>query len=208
MTFNQREHSPATDEIATTAARLVVEDGLEYAAAKRKAARLLGRRGARGIAMPSNEAVEAEVRDYLAIFCADTQPTELRVLRELGARWMERLAAFRPHLGGAAWRGTATRRSALVIELYCDDEKSAEVMLINAGIPYDIGSADVNDESPPVLTVMAPCPEFGERVPVHFIVHDFDGLRGALRPDAGGRTWRGDLAALRRCLDVAKDGLQ
>ena len=35
----------ASDEIAATAARLVVEDGMDYASAKRKAARELGRRG-------------------------------------------------------------------------------------------------------------------------------------------------------------------
>ena len=34
-----------TAEIAATAARLVVEDGLEYGLAKRRAAELLGKRG-------------------------------------------------------------------------------------------------------------------------------------------------------------------
>lgn len=193
------------DEIAATAARLVVEDGLEYAAAKRKAARMLGRKPGRGSELPSNEMVEAEVRDYLALFCADTQPAELRALRQLAAHWMDKLAEFRPHLAGAAWRGTATRRSALVVDLYCDDEKAAEIMLINAGVRYDSGPADVNDDSPPVLTVTAPCPELGEAVPIHLVVHDFDHLRGALRPDSAGRTWRGNLDALRRLLEGAED---
>jgi hypothetical protein len=37
-------------------------------------------------------------------------------------------------------------------------------------------------------------------VTVHLIVNDHDDLRGALRPDARGRTWRGDLAALQRLM--------
>lgn len=193
------------DEVAATAARLVVEDGLEYAAAKRKAARSLGRKSVRSVDLPSNEAVENEVREYLQLFCADTQPGELRTLRELAEVWMERLAEFRPHLGGAAWRGTATRHSALVIDLYCDDAKSAEIALINAGIDYDSDSADSGDDATPVLTVAAPCAALGERVLIHLMVRDFDDLRGALRADASGRTWRGDLAALRRRLAGADE---
>jgi hypothetical protein len=52
----------ATEEIAAAAARLVVEDGMEYAAAKRRAARDLGRRAGRQGELPSNEQVEDEVR--------------------------------------------------------------------------------------------------------------------------------------------------
>jgi hypothetical protein len=33
-------------------------------------------------------------------------------------------------------------------------------------------------------------------------VRDHDDLRGALKPDARGRTWRGDLAALRRLTET------
>ncbi|HSQ71665.1 MAG TPA: hypothetical protein VLM87_04520, partial [Rubrivivax sp.] len=67
-----------TLEIAATAARLVVEEGMEYTAAKRKAGRELGRRAE----LPSNEQLEDAVREHIELFCADTQPTELRALRE------------------------------------------------------------------------------------------------------------------------------
>ena len=39
-----------------------------------------------------------------------------------------------------------------------------------------------------------------ESVTVHLIVRDLDDQRGALKPDARGRSWRGDLGALRRLL--------
>lgn len=194
----------ASDEIAAAAARLVVEDGMEYGPAKRKAARDLGRHGGRRGELPSNEAVEDEVREYLSVFCGDTQPGELRALRELAVVWMERLAEFRPHLAGAAWRGTATRLSALHVELYCDDPKSAEIALINAGVDYDADHLDRSGREPlSVLSVAARCPAWRDPVTLHLEVHDLDDLRGALKPDAQGRSWRGDLAALRRRLAEA-----
>jgi hypothetical protein len=95
----------AKHEIAATAARLVVEEGLEYGPAKRRAATHLGLGPRAGL--PDNDLIEDEVRDYLAIFCADTQPAELAALRQLAATWMQRLQVFRPHLCGAVWHGTA-----------------------------------------------------------------------------------------------------
>ena len=185
-------------EVAAAAARLVVEEGLEYAGAKRKAARNIASRAA----LPSSEAVEDEVRAYLALFCAETQPAELLALRRLALRWMLRLADFRPHLSGAAWRGTATRLSSLHLDLYCDDPKAMEITLIDRGIDYDGASLPGGHRSEPVpmLTVAERCDDLGETVTLHLIVRDLDDLRGALKPDPAGRTWRGDASALRRLL--------
>jgi hypothetical protein len=199
-----------TEEIAVLAAALVVDEGMEYAAAKRKAARDFGSRAE----LPDNEQVEDAVREHIAIFCAATQPAELQALREVAALWMERLAEFRPHLSGAVWRGTATRLSAVHLDLYCDDTKAAEIALINAGVDYDSGSMArpghrrAGDEPLHVLTVSSPSRALGEAVTVHLLLHDTDDQRGALKPDAQGRSWRGDLAALRRRLaaETASDG--
>jgi len=184
-------------EIAATAARLVVDEGMEYAQAKRKALRSLGRSGARQSALPSNEQVEDQVREHIAIFCADTQPGELLALRRLALVWMDRLAEFRPHLSGAVWRGTATRLSAIHLDLYCDDAKSAELALINHGVDYDVGSRpDARGGQVDMLSIASRCAELGETVTLFLTVLDHDDLRGALKPDARGRSWRGDAAAL------------
>jgi hypothetical protein len=194
--------SSTTEEIAATAARLVVDEGMEYAAAKRKAARDFSGRPE----LPSNEQVEDAVREHIEIFCADTQPAELQALREVAVLWMQRLAEFRPHLSGAVWRGTATRLSSVHLDLYCDDTKAAEIMLINAGVNYDSGSLDRpgrrgGGEPLHVLTVASPSRALGEPVTVHLLLHDLDDQRGALKPDARGRSWRGDLGALQRLLE-------
>lgn len=184
-------------DLTSAAARLVVEDGLEYGPAKHKAARDLVRRRVRLGELPSNEAIEDGVREYLALFMADTQPAELEALRRLALAWMERLAEFRPHLAGAVWRGTATRRSAVQIELYCDDPKSAEIAMLNQQIDYQFaGSGDDHD----VLAVIDRCEAWNEAVSLYLHVLDHDDLRGGLKPDARGRTWRGDRDALARLL--------
>ena len=187
-------------EIAATAARLVVEEGLEYGPAKRRAVKLLGL-GER-TALPDNDAVEDAVREYIDLFCADTQPAELRALRRLAATWMERLAEFRPYLGGAVWHGTATRLSDIYIQLFCDDSKSAEIALIDHNVDYQARTINgFNGQPVEALSLSSLSPELGEPVGVHLMVYDHDDVRGALKPDAKGRTPRGDLAALRALLD-------
>jgi hypothetical protein len=184
-------------DLTSVAARLVVEDGLEYGPAKHKAARELLRRHARPSELPSNEAIEEGVREYLAVFMADSQPAELLALRQVALRWMDRLAGFRPHLAGAVWRGTATRRSAIQLELYCDDPKAAEIELLNLRVDFDFaGQHHTHD----VLSLLEPCPELGEPAQLFVHVLDRDDLRGGLKPDARGRTWRGDREALARLL--------
>lgn len=190
----------AKHEIAAAAARLVAQEGLAYGAAKRRALQQLGLPAR--TALPDNELVESELEDYLALFCADTQPGELRVLRTLALHWMRRLERFRPHLGGAVWRGTATRMSDIYLQLFCDDSKIAEITLIDMGVRFDTATvAGLHGEPAEALSVQLPCPELRTHVGLHLLVCDFDDLRGALRPDARGRKPRGDMAMLQKILE-------
>lgn len=178
---------------------MVVEEGLEYGPAKRRAVRQLGLPAR--TPLPGNDEVEDAVREYIAVFCADTQPVELRALRRLALVWMEKLERFRPYLSGAVWHGTATRLSDIYIQLFCDDEKSAEIALIDLGVAYEPRTVTgLRQEPVDTLSFHAPCRELGETVGVHLMVHDLDDLRGALLRDNKNRTPRGDLAAVRRLL--------
>jgi hypothetical protein len=189
----------ATVEIAQTAARLVVEEGLEWGPAKHRALRQLGLPSR--TSLPGNDLVEEAVREYIALFCADTQPQELQALRELALLWMERLAEFRPHLAGAVWRGTATRLSDIYLQLFCDDPKSAEIALINQHVEYEPSTVTgFTGQNVEALSIHAFCRPLNESVGVHLLVHDHDDLRGALRPDAQGRSQRGNAEALRKLM--------
>ena len=189
-----------THEIAAVAARMVVEEGLDYGAAKRRAGKQLG--APPRTALPDNDLVEAEVRDYIALFHADTQPAELAALRRLALVWMQRLAEFRPHVAGAVWNGTATRLSDIHLQLFCDDPKSAEIALIDHALAYEPRSVTgFNGATVDVLSFSSPCAELGEPIGVHLAIHDHDDLRGALRPGTNGRSPRGDRAALLRRIE-------
>jgi hypothetical protein len=189
-------------EIAATAARLVVEEGLPFGQAKHRALKALGLPGR--TALPDNEEVEAQVREYIALFCADTQPGELLALREHALLWMRRLQAFRPHLTGAVWLGWATRLTDIDLALFCDDAKSAEIELINQNQRYEVQAVrGMHGKDIDVLSLHSFCPGLREDIGVHLRVYDLNDLRGALQPDAQGRAPRGDIQALERLLAAA-----
>jgi len=194
MEASGRERALAA--VAAVAARLVVEDGLGYEAARHQAAALTGeRRAAQAL---GREQLDAAVREHIAVFCPESQARELAVLRDCALRWMERLAEFEPLLGGAVWTGTATRHSDVFLHLYADDPKAAEWRLLDRRVDYQPGSlTDERGESLSVLTVR----ERGEGelpwVLVHLVVHEARDRRGARRLDAQGQPLRGDAAALR-----------
>lgn len=186
-------------EIAAVAARLVVEEGLEYAAAKRRAVKQLGLPAR--TPLPDNATLEAAVREDIAVFCPQTQAVELLALRELALLWMERLQAFRPHLGGSVWHGTATRHSDIYLQLFCDDPKAPEWALLDHRVEYHPGTVNGwRGEPVEALTLRTRCEALDQWVLVHLMVHEHDDLRGALKPDAQGRKPRGDAVALRRLM--------
>ena len=186
-------------DIAAVAARLVVDEGLDYAAAKRQALRQLGLSGR--VQLPDNVHLEAAIRDHIAVFCPEEQAQALRKLRVLALLWMERLHEFRPHVAGAVWHGTATAHSDILLHLFCDDPKSTEWTLLDRGVAYQPGQAPgVRGEVMEALTLRVRCEPLRDWVMLHLVLHDLDDLRGALKPDAQGRKPRGDAAALRRLL--------
>lgn len=188
------------DEIAATAARMVVEEGLEFGPAKRRAVKQMGLPARTGL--PDNAAVEDAVREYIGLFCADTQPAELAALRRFAALWMTRLAVFRPYLVGAVWRGTATRLSDVHLHLFCDDPKAVDMALIDQRVRYTAHSAtSFRGEPTQVLSLSLPVAELGETVGLHLTLHDLDDLRQSPAHDAQGRSQRGDLQALTHLLE-------
>ena len=188
-------------EIAAIAAAMVVEEGLEYGPAKRRAVKQLALPGR--VELPDNDMLEDAVREYIAVFCAETQPAELLALRQLALVWMERMAAFRPYLAGAVWHGTATRLSDIYIQLFCDDSKSAEIALIEHNVDYEPRTVTgFTGGSVEALSLSSLCEALNEMIGVHLMVYDHDDLRGALRPDAKGRKPRGDRVAVQKLLDL------
>ena len=190
-----------TDEIAASAAQWVVEEGLEYGPAKRRALKALGLPPR--TPLPNNDQVEAQVREYIDLCCADTQPEELLALRKHALMWMTRLAEFRPYLGGAVWHGTATRLSDIYLQLFCDDAKACEIELINKGVAFEARSVNgLHGEPVEALSIHSYCEELNEEIGVHLLVNDFDDVRGALKSDSQGRSPRGDGPAVKKLIEA------
>lgn len=127
-------------EIAMAAARMIAEDGTDYATAKRKAAKLiLGNNKTHGDVMPDNAQVEAEVREYQALFMGDEQPARLKALRLLALELMQTFERFHPRLVGAVVNGTAGEHTDIHIQLFPESSKDVAVFLLNADVDYVVG---------------------------------------------------------------------
>lgn len=172
-------------EIGAAAARLIAEEGADYASAKRRAARdLLGEGIRRGV-LPDNELIERELRRYLETFAADWQPRVQAQLRALALDWMRRLAVFEPRLVGAVLNGTATRASDLHLHLFTDDAKMVEIALLDGGLEFEVDEADADRtglmETIRTLVVPPRGADLPPRVGLVLDVHETDALRVAPR---------------------------
>jgi hypothetical protein len=117
--------NPLTAEIAATTARIVVEEGLEWAPPS--AAPCANGLPAR-TPLPDNDQVEDAVREYLDIFCRHPAARAARPA-PAGAGVDGAHGRVSPAPGSVAWH--ATRLSDIYIQLFCDDPKSAEIALID-----------------------------------------------------------------------------
>ena len=186
-------------DIACAAAALIVDEGQDYGSAKRRALHNLGLPPR--TPLPNNDVVEAAVREHIALFCADTQPGELRALRELAVQWMHRLQVFEPLLAGAVWHGTATRLSDVYLQVFSDDPKAVELALINQGVDYQAQEVSgLHDRPVSALSIGERLPALKAVVGVHVFVNDTLAQRGALLPDTQGRKPRGTLADVQALL--------
>ena len=114
-----------------------------------------------------------------------------------GARWMERLAEFRPHLAGAVWRGTATRLRRSTSTCTATTPRQPRSRSSTSASTTTSAGAAASAE----VDCLAGRPARARRGR-HAAPRDPRPRRPArcAQPDARGRTWRGDPAALRRLL--------
>jgi hypothetical protein len=188
-------------QIAARAARLIAQDGADYGTAKRKALRMVfGEVQAPPNLMPDNADIEEEVRRYQALFLADSQPGQLRHLREIALQVMEQLEQFRPYLTGAALNGTAGEHDDVHLQLFADSAKDVIMFLLDRDVNIDISETPhfKGGRHDPVETVSF----HWRKQQVHAELYEMNDLRGALKPRPDGRPQRADLNAVRAMLDA------
>lgn len=205
-------------ELAVTAARLIAEEGYEYAQAKRRAVHEILGASARRSTLPDNSEVERELRIYLNLFGGPAHRALLAKLRATAVETMEMLHDFDPYLIGAVLNGTATEHSDIHLQLYVDSAKDVELKLLNLGVDFDVDDGDAEGERPAALErlnfvantdqVAAAAPR---RVGIRLHVFARDAIRISARHRRDGAVENGmhpieaagraNLAALRRLIE-------
>jgi hypothetical protein len=174
-------------ELAATAARLIAEEGCEYAQAKRRAAQEILGDDARRSTMPDNQEVEHELRRYLKLFGGETHRALLAAIRGVAAETMRTLQEFDPHLIGAVLNGTATEHSDIHLQLFVDSAKDVELRLMNLGINFDVDDGDDGGDRPAALerlNFVLPTKSPGtrqDRIGVRLHIYERDAIRVAPR---------------------------
>lgn len=179
------KHHHMRQRLAQLAARLIAEDGLlDFAAAKRKAARQLGAPDTQNL--PANSEIERELRAYQALYQKDEQAERLQVLRAEALETMRQLRDFNPHLTGSVLNGTATRHSNINLHLFADSLKDVELFLLNRKIPYETVEKRFRfgDEDRSVPTLLLE----GNHAAIELAVFSVDDLRQAPRSAISGKS--------------------
>ncbi|MES2322966.1 MAG: hypothetical protein V4633_11950 [Pseudomonadota bacterium] len=187
-------------QIAAVAARMIAQDGADYATAKRKAARqVLGEDPPGANLLPDNTEVEEEVRQYHALFSGDVQAARLRDLRCTALQVMDALAGFKPYLTGAVLNGTAGEHDDIHLQLFVDSAKEVQIFLLNKNVNIAISETPhfKGARFDPVETVSFLWRKEG----VHAQLYELHDLRGALKPRPDGRPQRADAATLRAMME-------
>lgn len=187
------KHQDMRRRIAHAAARILAEDGsLDYGSAKRKAARQLGAPDSGNL--PDNQQIEEALRSYQALYQADETRTQLALLRQIAIEYMERLADFDPHLTGSVLNGTAGRHAGISLQLFTDQQKEVDFLLMRLGTPYQTAeyrAADAPGRVYPRFLLDDP------RAAVEIIVYPAAELRTMKRQQADGQPRRARLAQVR-----------
>lgn len=181
----ERSRDDTRNAIAVHAARLMAQDGIEdYGLAKRKAARQLGI--PESGRLPTNDEIEAALREYQGIYQGDAQALRVRELRLRAARVMRELAAFDPHLTGSVLSGIAGPYAGIRLQLFTDNIKAVELLLIDRGIAYKTTQtrlyAGQEMRVLPVFTIS------DDGIEVELTVFDLRDLRVPARATPEGRT--------------------
>jgi hypothetical protein len=178
--------------IAQATARLLAMDGSQdYGSAKRKAARQLGAPDSQNL--PDNQEIEGALREYQGLFQTEESRAQLTLLRQIAIEYMEQLAEYDPHLTGSVLNGTAGKHSDINLQLFSDEEKEIEFLLMRLPHPYRVGEYRSGEPGGPVF------PRFAvddPRASIDITVYPANELRRLKRFQADGTPRRLRLRAL------------
>ena len=128
-------------EIAALTARLIADSGLDYGSAKHRAAQeVWGGAHLPKNSLPSNEEIDLALLEHLELFDPGHAKRVLH-MRQAARAMMELLSGELPDaeilLTGAAWKGICAEHAHIHLQVFNDNSKEVEYVLLNANISYE-----------------------------------------------------------------------
>ena len=123
--------------VASRAAEIIMEEGVtDYLFAKRKAAKFLGL--LTNDNLPSNHEIDNALKEYRNIFQEQVDSETIVKIKKEALNIMTLFKDFNPHLTGQLLEGLIPKFPKIQINLFTDNLKEVEYILLNKNIAFDI----------------------------------------------------------------------
>ena len=129
------------EDILQITTRLIVEEGFNYSAAKKKAGSMLQpnkRHKTKLNNFPTNLEIEKSVREYLQMFYSEDLNNRVNFLRELAINLMRELKAFGPILIGELSKNIATEYTILRVCVFSDSSKEVLMHFLEIDVDTEV----------------------------------------------------------------------
>ncbi len=187
------------ERLAQLAAEYMAETGSQdFQLAKNKAASQFG--AIESTNLPSNKEIQQALVTYQHIFRANSQPEQLKKLRQAALDAMHFFEQFSPRLVGSVLNGTADINSAIYLHLFAETSEELAIFLMDNHIPYDEEQKRFHIKADeyeyyPAFAFLA------DEVPVHIIIFSSHCLHHAPLSSVDGKPMqRADIKAVEQLL--------
>ena len=129
--------------VANLAAQLIMEEGIkDYLFAKKKAAKSLGLN--ENVSLPTNSQIDKAIDDFNKIFNPNVDIKFLRQFKTQALEVMNIFKNFKPHLMNQLSQGIIPKFPEIKINLFADNLKDVEYVLLNSEMSYDFKEVKMN----------------------------------------------------------------
>ena len=123
--------------VARRAAEVIMEEGItDYLFAKKKAAKSLGLLTSDNL--PSNQEIDNALKEYQNIFQEQVDSETILKIKKEALSIMTIFRDFNPHLTGQLLEGLIPKFPKIQINLFTDNLKEVEYILLNKNISFDV----------------------------------------------------------------------
>ena len=129
--------------VANLAAQLIMEEGIkDYLFAKKKAAKSLGLN--ENVNLPTNSQIDEAIDDFNKIFNPNIDIEFLQQFKTQSLEVMNIFKNFKPHLMNQLSQGIIPKFPEIKINLFADNLKDVEYVLLNSKLSYDFKELKMN----------------------------------------------------------------